>query len=74
MSEFNHDEPPRPVLNPTALRVGDAAKLLTRVGGEVVTAEMLEADIGHGAPTNPDGTLNLVQFAAWLVKEMSGGD
>ena len=36
---------------------------------------MLQADIDDGAPTNPDGTMNLVQYAAWLVKEMaSGGD
>jgi hypothetical protein len=34
------------------------------------------ADIDAGAPTNADGTINLVHYAAWLVKEMSeaGGD
>ena len=35
--------------------------------------EMLQADIDDGAPTNPDGTMNLVQYAAWLVKEMARG-
>ena len=28
-------------------------------------------DIDAGAPTNGDGTINLVQYAAWLVKEMA---
>jgi hypothetical protein len=32
---------------------------------------MLQADIDDGAPRNPDGTMNLVHFAAWLVKEIS---
>ena len=35
---------------------------------------MIELDIAEGAPTNADGTLNLVHYAAWLVKEMAGGD
>ncbi|GJQ30677.1 MAG: hypothetical protein HBSAPP03_25610 [Phycisphaerae bacterium] len=61
-------------LNPAALPVSDAARVLTRiggVGGKPVTEEMLRADIDAGAPTNVDGTLNLVHYAAWLVKEMS---
>jgi len=36
-----------------------------------VTVEMLEMDIADGAPTNPDGTINLVKFASWLVMEMA---
>jgi hypothetical protein len=36
---------------------------------------MLEADVVAGAPTNVDGTFNLVGYAAWLVREVaSGGD
>jgi hypothetical protein len=58
-------------LNPTALPVADAARLLSAVGGQVVTAEMLHADIAVGAPANADGTINLVHYAAWLVREMS---
>ncbi len=60
-------------LNPTALPLVDAARLLTAVGGQAVTVEMLQADVAAGAPTNADGTLNLVSFAAWLVKEMASG-
>jgi len=60
-------------LNPAALPVADAARALSRVGGAggiPVSEEMLRADIEAGAPTNADGTINLVHYAAWLVKEM----
>jgi len=60
-------------LNPAALGVADAARVLTRMGGKPVTEEMLRADIDAGAPTNANGTLNLVHYAAWLVKEMNAG-
>ena len=61
-------------LNPNAMSLADAARLLARVGGQVVTVEMLQADVAAGAPTNADGTINLVHYAAWLVKEMGRGD
>lgn len=67
-------QPNKPTLNPTALPVADAARLLSAAGGQRVTAEMIQADIDAGAPTNADGTINLVQYAAWLVKEASGRD
>jgi hypothetical protein len=60
-------------LNPGALPVADAARVLTRLvrgGGKAVTEDMLRADINAGAPTNADGSINLVHYAAWLVKEM----
>ncbi|MBS0338841.1 MAG: hypothetical protein JSS40_18960 [Proteobacteria bacterium] len=60
-------------LNPAALGVADAARVLSRIGGKPVTEEMLRADIDAGAPTNANSTINLVQYAAWLVKEMSVG-
>jgi len=34
---------------------------------------MLEADVAAGAPTNADGTINLVHYAAWLLGDMHGG-
>jgi hypothetical protein len=62
-------------LNPSAMSIGDAARVLTRIGGQAVTEQMLRADTDAGAPTNRDGTLNLVHYAAWLVKEeASRGD
>ncbi len=60
-----------PKLNPTALPLADAARLLSAVGGQVVTVEMLQADVTAGAPTNDDGTLNVAHYAAWLAKEMA---
>jgi hypothetical protein len=61
-------------INPNALTVPQVARLLTRAGSSAVTEAMIQADLAAGAPANPDGTINLVHYAAWLVKEMSGGD
>lgn len=61
-------------LNLNALTPANAARLLTRVGGQPVTVEMLQADLAAGAPANADGTINLVHYAAWLLKEMGRGD
>ncbi|MFO7900291.1 MAG: hypothetical protein R6V58_14680 [Planctomycetota bacterium] len=47
-------------LKPSALTVEDAARLLG------ISEEMLRADLDTGAPTNADGTINLIQYAAWL--------
>ena len=58
----------------TALTVAQAAKVLSAAGGRRITEDMLRADIDAGAPVNADGTLNLVHYTAWLVREVSGGD
>jgi hypothetical protein len=58
-------------LNPNALALADAARLLAKAGGWPITTEMLQADVDAGAPTNADGTINLVHYAAWLVRGMS---
>ena len=63
----------RPALILSAMAVADAARVLTRAGGAPVTEDMLRADIGAGAPTNADGTINIVHYAAWLVQEMARG-
>lgn len=56
-------------LSPTAIPVADAAKLLSKISGQTIEPEMLEEDIEDGAPINPDGSLNLVHYGAWLAKE-----
>ena len=61
-------------LDPQALRLEDMARLLSAAGPKAVTVEMLQADIDAGAPTNAEGTMNLVHYVAWLVKEMGRGD
>ncbi len=57
--------------NPAALTVADAARLLAKAGGEPVTEAMIRADITDGAPTNADGTVNLLHYAAWLARKSS---
>ncbi len=58
----------------TALTVAQAAKVLSAAGGRRITEDMLRTDIDAGAPVNTNGTINLVHYAAWLVREMAGGD
>ena len=56
-------------LNPQALSPEDVARILSASGRKPVTVEMVRDDIDDGAPVNPDGTINLVQYAAWIVRE-----
>lgn len=64
----------RPTLNPNAMAVADAARLLSAAGGQHVSIEMIQSDINAGAPVNGDGTIHLVQYTAWQVKEMAARD
>ncbi len=74
MSESNAAGRQGGPLNPQALSLADAARVLTASGTKPVTLEMLRADIEAGAPTNPDGRINLVACAAWLMKEVGRGE
>jgi hypothetical protein len=53
----------------TALSVADAAKVLSRMCGKTIADAAIRAHVNAGAPTNADGTINLVAYAAWLAKE-----
>ena len=66
--------PQTPRLDPTALPLEEVSRVLTRISHDPVTVEQLEQDLEAGAPTNHDGTLNLVHYAAWLLSEMKRGD
>lgn len=57
-------------LDPAAIVPKDLAALFAKLTGRQITAEMIQADITAGAPTNRDGSINLVHYAAWLVKEL----
>jgi hypothetical protein len=70
---MDHDDT-KPSFNPTSLILADAARLLTRAGGQPVTVDMLKADLAAGAPANPDDTINLLHYGAWLVREMPSRD
>jgi len=58
----------------TALTPAQAAKILAAAGNRRITEAMVRADIEAGAPTNADGTVNLVHYAAWLAREAAHGD
>jgi hypothetical protein len=60
-------------LNPQALALTDAARVFSAAAGATIDVAMLQADIDAGAPINADGTLNVVHYAAWLVREMGRG-
>ena len=57
----------RAPLKITALSIPDMAKVLSRVGGRPIAEETIRKDIEEGAPVNPDGTVNLIHYGAWLV-------
>jgi hypothetical protein len=42
---------------------------LSRAGGREITDAMIAADIKAGAPVQPDGTVHLLNYGAWLAKE-----
>jgi len=55
----NPTDADRPTLNPAALTVADAARLLG------VAADVVQKDIGEGSPASADGSANLIRYAAW---------
>ena len=61
-------------LDPNRLTVEQTTQLLSATSRKPMSIEMLQQDIEAGAPTNSDGTINLVHYAAWLVKEAGRGD
>lgn len=58
----------------TALTPAQAARILAAAGQRRITEAMVKADVEAGAPTNADGTLNLIHYAAWLAREAAHGD
>jgi len=58
-------------LNPMAMTAEEAAKTLG------IPRDWIEEDLVAGAPSNADGTVNLVHYAAWLnakLKEDGRGE
>ena len=52
----------------TALQPEMLINILKQAGSRLISAEKLSADFAAGAPKNEDGTINLIEFAAWIVK------
>jgi hypothetical protein len=61
-------------IDPTRLTPEQAAKLLSAATKVRIPIEQITEDLEAGAPANSDGSINLVQYAAWIVKEMGRGD
>ena len=61
-------------VDPNRLTPEQAAKLLSAAAKIRLPVEQIAADLEAGAPRNADGTLSLVHYAAWLVREMGRGD
>jgi hypothetical protein len=60
-------------LNPTAMTAEQTAALFSKLRRRKVAVAEIEADIVAGAPTNDAGRLNVLTYAAWILKE-SGRD
>lgn len=52
----------------TALPPEMLVRLLKQAGSRLISAETLAADFAAGAPKNEDDAVNLIEYAAWLVK------
>ncbi len=58
----------------TALPPELLVRLLKQSGSRMISAETLAADFEAGAPKNQDGTVNLIEYAAWLAKGDEDGN
>ncbi|XZE36005.1 hypothetical protein SH501x_001556 [Pirellulaceae bacterium SH501] len=61
-------------VDPNRLTVEQASKLLSAAANIRVPQELIASDLASGAPKNKDGTISLVAYAAWMLKEMSRGE
>ena len=55
----------------TALTVDQTAKILSAAGGKRISEQMIREAIEAGAPFLPDGRINLIEFTAWLEKDIN---
>jgi len=68
MSEGNNQ------VDPTRLSIEQAGRLLSAAFRERIDVTKIQEDLDAGAPTNADGTINLVHYSAWQAKEMGRGE
>ena len=54
--------------SPLGLTAEEAARLLA------LPVEKIREHVARGLPTSTDGRINLVQYAAWLNKELARAD
>ena len=61
-------------IDPNRLTPEQAAKLLSAAAKIRIPEEHIALDIENGAPVNQDGSISLVHYIAWMVKEMGRGE
>ena len=59
-------------LNPLALTPETLIKLLQKSGFKEASEDNLQKLIDAGLPLNGDGTVSIIEFIAWLIKEVNG--
>ena len=64
--------PNNTTVNPLALPAGDALRMLRRSGCPQMSDETLQRLIDDGLPLNADGTMNIIEYTAWMLKEAQG--
>ena len=64
----------RPAMKITALPVAEAAKAMSAAYGRLVTKEQVREVAERGDLVRPDGTISLLEYAAYIVREMGHGD
>lgn len=68
-----HNPPPPDTPTPAAIPPAMLAEVLTKAGARHCTVDTIKEDIAAGAPVNPDGTLHLIHYLAWLIRETKHG-
>jgi len=58
----------------TALKVADVAKILASAYGRRITEDQVREAAERGNLIRADGTINLIQYVAFLAKEVCSGD
>jgi len=67
------ENPESSSIDPAALTLEQAARVLSAAGGRKVTEAMVQAAIDAGAPALADGRVNLIELMAWMERELVGG-
>ena len=70
---MNTTDAPSRKLQITAISVADAAKVLASAYGRRVTEQQLREVAEAGGLIRADGTINLLEYVAYLVEEMARG-
>ena len=63
---------PNNTVNPLALPADDAVRMLRRSGCTAMSDETLARLVEDGLPLNADGTVNIIEYTAWMLREVTG--